>query len=231
MQPPNQDIAPWHSGIRGARANLVPGLVLQAAALALVLGYYYQPAVHAALARLSEARDRAGVISGIASTGLCGGLLPFLYLHFTQRDGAGLPRYSWSQGAGLTAFWAYKGLEVDIWYRIQAHTVGTGHDPATIAIKVVLDQFGYCPVLAVPVTAAVYQWVETRFDGGGLWADIRAGRWYQRKALPVLISNLGVWIPAVAIIYALPTPLQLPLQNIILCFYTLVVAHQTRSEG
>ena len=112
MQPPNQDIAPWHSGSRGARANLVPGLVLQVVALALVLGYYYQPAVHAALGRLSEARHRAGVISGIASTGLCGGLLPFLFLHFIQRDGAGRPRYSWSQGGALTAFWAYKGRKM-----------------------------------------------------------------------------------------------------------------------
>ena len=163
-------------------------------------------------------------------TGLCGGVLPFFYLHFSKRDESGNPQYSWAQGAALTAFWAYKGLEVDIWYRIQAHTVGTGHDPVTIAIKVLLDQFGYCPAFAVPVTAAVYQWVDARFYGAGLIADIRMGRWYQRKVLPVLISNLWVWIPAVAIIYALPTPLQLPLQNIILCFYTLVVAHQTRSR-
>jgi hypothetical protein len=37
-------------------------------------------------------------------------------------------------------------------------------------------------------------------------------------------------VPAVAIIYLLPTPLQLPLQNIVLCFYTLVVAHQVRGS-
>jgi len=29
--------------------------------------------------------------------------------------------------------------------------------------------------------------------------------------LPTLIANAGVWIPGAAIIYSLPTPLQLPL--------------------
>jgi len=231
MTPIHSNEAPWLSGLRGARANLVPGIVLQLVALALVIGYYFQPSIHAALSLLAQERERAGVMLGILSTGLCGGILPFLYLHFSPRGPGGAPRYNWAQGAALTAFWAYKGLEVDIWYRIQAHMVGTGHDGVTIAVKVLFDQFGYCPAFAVPVTAAVYQWVDSRFDGRGLLEDIRAGRWYLRKVLPVLSSNMGVWIPAVAIIYALPTPLQLPLQNVILCFYTLVVAHQTRTGG
>ena len=32
--------APWRAGLRAARAHLIPGLVLQAVALALVLAYY-----------------------------------------------------------------------------------------------------------------------------------------------------------------------------------------------
>jgi hypothetical protein len=40
-----------------------------------------------------------------------------------------------------------------------------------------------------------------------------------------MIANIAVWIPAVAIIYALPTALQLPLQNLVLLFFTLLLAH------
>lgn len=230
-EPPPRRPAPWHSGVQGVRANLAPAFALQLAALALVLGYYHDPAVHASLSRLVELHRRAGFGFGVASTGFFGGLLPFLYLHFGQRDAGGKPRYGWSQGAGLTAFWAYKGFEIDLWYRFQAHAVGPGHDAATIALKVFFDQFVYCPAFAVPVTTAVYQAVDSRGDWAGLRADFAAGRWYARRALPVLVSNLAVWIPAVAIIYALPTPLQLPLQNLVLCFFTLIVAHQTRAEG
>ncbi len=222
--------APWQSGLRGARANLLPGIGLQLAALMVVMGYYFVPSVHEALTRLLEVRQKSGFAFAILSTGICGGVLPFLYLHFGRRDNSGNPRYRWGQGLGLTAFWSYKGLEVDLWYRAQAHFFGTGHDVATIATKVVVDQFGYCPVLAVPLTAAAYQLVDSGYDWAGFAGDVRSPHWYLRRVLPILISNIGVWVPAVAIIYALPTPLQVPLQNIILCFYTLVVAHQMRTD-
>ncbi|HXN34937.1 MAG TPA: hypothetical protein VN877_02120, partial [Opitutaceae bacterium] len=149
--------ARWLSGLRGARANLVPGAVLQLAALALVLGYYYQPGVHAALARLVEIRKASGIGLGIASTAVFGGALPFLYLRVGSRDARGKRRYGWVQGLSLTGFWAYKGLEIDLWYRLQAHVFGGGHDFGTIAVKVVMDQFVYCLLFAVPVTVAVYQ--------------------------------------------------------------------------
>jgi hypothetical protein len=220
--------APWQSGLRGARANVVPGLVLQAIAIAVAVGYYWVPFVHAGLAQLELMHRTIGLWFSVASTGICGGVIPFIYLHFARRDSSGNPRYDWWQGLGLTVFWAYKGIEVDLWYRLQAHMFGSGHDLGTIATKVVMDQFVYCPIFAVPVTAAIYQLVDSGYNGGGLLDDVSKPRWYLRKVLPVLISNLGVWVPAVVVIYILPTALQLPLQNLILCFYTLIVAHQTR---
>jgi hypothetical protein len=219
---PKKD-APWRSGIQGARANFLPGIALQLAALALVLGYYNVPGIHGVLSRLAEIRQATGLSFGIVSTALFGGILPFLYIHFSSRKGPGYPpRYGWIQGLGLTVFWGYKGLEVELWYRFQAHMFGSGHTAGTIVLKVLLDQFVYCPVLAV----AVYQAVEARYNWSEPIADIRERGWYRRRVLPVLLSNLAVWVPAVAVIYCLPTPLQLPLQNIVLCFYTLVVAHQ-----
>jgi hypothetical protein len=220
--------APWQSGLRGARANVVPGLVLQGIAVAIAFGYYWVPLVHAALFRLEQMHQTIGLWFSVASTGICGGIVPFLVLHFARRDASGKPRYDWMQGLGLTLFWAYKGIEVDLWYHLQARMFGSGHDLATIATKVVMDQLVYCPAFAVPVTAAVYQLVDSGYNGPALLDDVRKRHWYLRKVLPVLISNLGVWVPAVVVIYILPTALQLPLQNLILCFYTLIVAHQTK---
>ena len=147
------------------------------------------------------------------------GLLPFLFLKFTRA------RYTWAQGALITAFWAYKGFEIDLWYRILARVVGETNEPSVVVIKVLLDQFVYCPLFAIPVTALVYGYAESHFSRAAVVADLRAPSWYQRRVLPMLISNLGVWIPTVSIIYALPTPLQLSLQNIVLCFFTLLLLH------
>jgi len=221
--------APWRSGLQGARANLVPGAVLQMVALALVLGYYWEPGVHLALSRLVKVRQEAGLVFGIVSTALFGAVVPLLYLHFSRRDKRSGQGYSGLQGLCLTAFWAYKGVEIDLWYRLQAHWIGAGHDAVTIALKVILDQFVYSPLFAVPVTAAVYQVVQAWPDWRGSLADLQAPGWYRRRSLQVLVANAGVWIPAVVVIYALPTALQLPLQNIVLCFYTLILVHQMRS--
>jgi hypothetical protein len=219
-------LPPWRAGLRSARAHIVPGLILQTLALALVWSYYHSASANAALSQLMEFRRRTGFLFAIASTAVFGGALPFAYLRRFRGEG-GRARYGWRQGAALTAFWAYKGFEVDLFYRVLARVIGSGHDPATILKKAMIDQLLYCPLVAVPVMVAVYGWIDAHFHSGPVAADLRMPGWYARRVLPVLISNFGVWAPAVAIIYALPTPLQLPLQNLVLCFYTLLIAHQT----
>jgi hypothetical protein len=215
---------PWRAGLRGARANLLPGLVLQAAAVALVVAYYQHAATRSVIDRLSEFRTQGGLLFGVISTGFFGGLVPMLYLKSRR---ATRRRYTWNQGAGIIAFWAYKGLEIELFYRLLARTVGAKADVATVLTKMSIDQFVYCPLFAVPVTALVFAWIEAHYRATPIVADVCAGGWYRRQVLPVLLSNLGVWLPTVAVIYALPTPLQLPLQNLVLCFFTLLLARMS----
>ena len=219
---------PWRAGLRGARANLGPGLVLQIVALVFVLAYYHHAPTRAVFGQIMVFRARTGFAFGIVSTGLFGGLLPFFYLRSNPRSRS---QYGWRQAVLLTGFWAYKGLEIEIWYRVLASVVGPGHDARTIVTKSFLDQFVYCPVFAVPLTVLVYKWNAMDFDLRAVVADFRMRGWYARSVLPTMIANLGVWVPAVAIIYALPTPLQLPLQNLVLVFFTLLLAHLNRRQA
>ena len=216
---------PWKAGLRGARANLGPGLALQVVALALVLAYYYHAPTRAAFERVMAFRAHTGLVFGMVSTGLFGGVLPFLYLRSNPETRA---HHRWSEGVFLTLFWGYKGVEIEILYRLLARFVGTGHDVLTIATKAVLDQLVYCPILAVPLTVVAYQWCATSFSARAVLTDLRISGWYGRTVLPTMIANIAVWIPAVAIIYALPTALQLPLQNLVLLFFTLLLAHLNR---
>ena len=219
--------APWAAGLRGARANLVPGLILQFVALALVIAYYQHAPTRETLSHLVTVRADWGAGFSMLTTGFFGGFLPFLYL---KNHPATRAHYNWRQGAVITAFWTYKGFEIDLWYRVLAHLVGEGNSVGTVLTKTVLDQLLYCPLFAVPLSVLVYAWCENGFNTPALLADFRAPRWYARNVLPMLISNLGIWIPAVCIIYALPTPLQLPLQNVVLCFFTLLMAHIARRQ-
>lgn len=217
--------APWKAGLRGARANLVPGLVLQVFALTLVLAYYHVPVVHEALQRLMDFRLRTGFAYAVVATSFFGGLLPLLYLRAMPATRA---RFDARQGFALVLFWGLKGIEVDLLYRVLAAVFGEGASPGVVLPKMVVDQLIYCPVWAMPTSWLFYAWLETRFDARAVAADVRAPAWYRRRILPVLLANASVWVPAVAIIYLLPTPLQLPLQNLVLCFFTLLLAHLTQ---
>ena len=127
---------PWKAGLRGARANLLPGFVLQVTALTVVLAYYHHAPTRAAFEQITAMRKATGFAFGIVSTGFFGGLLPFLYLRSIP---ASRDQFGWRQGLLLTAFWGYKGVEVELWYRLLARVVGEGHDIATIVIKSLLD--------------------------------------------------------------------------------------------
>ena len=219
---------PWRAGLDGARANLVPGLVLQAVALTLVLGYYFAPGVADALRGLTALRDQLGVVYSMGATAVAGGLIPWIYLKLMP---ATRHRYDAKQGVGLIGFWAVKGLEVHALYASLAWLLGTEPSVTTVLLKSSIDQLIYGPLIAVPGMWLGYQWIENRFDFAPVWARIRRRGWYARDLLPVYIANLGIWAPTVALIYVLPVPLQLPMQNIVLCFFTLLMAHLSKHSG
>lgn len=214
--------APWRAGLQGARALFRPGLVLQITALGLVLSYYYLPAAHGWFDQLARWRTEGGyVFSGIASA-LCGGLLPFCYLRFSAADKTA---YSATHMIFFTLFWAWKGAEVDLLYRTLTSLYGDGTGPATIARKVITDQFGFNTFYAAPLSSLIFAWKDAGFRWSPVMTDVRRGQWYARRVLPVLLAVWAVWIPVVSCVYALPPALQIPLFNVVLCFWSLLFAH------
>ena len=217
--------SPFRQSLHAARANLGPGLVLQAFATALVAAYYLHAPSRAALEKLAAFRVETGMPFALVSTAIFGALIPFAVLCLTD---AGRRRYGFSQMTALVVYWAYKGFEVSVFYAWQARWFGEGKGVATIVLKTFNDQFVYCPLFAAPVTWLVYNWVENGFSAAPLAAEWRRPGWYARCVLPLLVTTWVVWVPAVAVIYILPTALQLPLQNVVLCFFTLLVIFMTR---
>jgi hypothetical protein len=208
-------------GLASARQNILPGLILQIFACVLVASYYLSPGMRESLQGFTDWRAEAGFRGAFLTTAFCGAVLPWLYLRATRKGNA---RPSFANGAFLLVYWGFRGMDVELFYRIQAAIWGTGNDVATIAFKVATDQFVYCTLWAVPITAIAYLYLESGFDRKTVARDFGRG-WYRRRVLPMLIANLGVWIPTCSLIFALPQPLQLPLFNIVLCFFTLLLAH------
>ncbi|MEO7424973.1 MAG: hypothetical protein ABI036_07290 [Fibrobacteria bacterium] len=220
---------PWRQAVAAARANLVPGLILQAFALALFLAYYFHAPSHHAMDALAAFKARWGWRYSFVSTAFFGGLIPFLFLKLNPGTRAATPL---SHGLFYMAFWAQKGVEVDMFYRLQGWMFGNGNGLATVACKVAVDQLVYSVFCSTPFGLLAFYWK----DAGFSLARLRALRWipFLKTNLPKgLIGVWSVWVPAVIIIYGLPATLQIPLYNIVLCFYALLFAtlHQGNTEA
>ncbi len=217
------------AGISSARENAVPGIILWAFAVAVIAGFYFVPPVTDLLARLGALKARSGYAYSAVATAIFGGTIPFAWRLFRSRRAGTSPWNvpSWQAGLFLTLFWCWKGVEIDFLYRMQAVVFGDGASFAVLAPKVLVDQFVYNPLWAGWTQILAYWWLEKRFapralTDRALWGSMGP------RLITILISTWGVWIPMVTIIYAMPGNLQVPLFNIALCFWGLMLASLTK---
>jgi hypothetical protein len=210
---------PIRDALKAARVNLVPGLILQTFALGLVLAYYFHAPSRALLEQVSSLKVRYGFLYSAVSTAIFGGLLPFLFLIAQPKTRS---HAAFRHLPFLLAFWACKGMEFDLLYRLQALMFGTELRWTVVLPKVLFDQFVYVTVWGGPTMVILLMWKDMDYDTRGLLRLLNR-RYYPERILPIVIPNWAVWLPAVAIIYSLPLPLQLPVENLVLCMWVLVM--------
>lgn len=216
---------PWALGWEAARANALPGAVLQAVMLGLMLGYYFVPTVRQALEHLARYREAHGLWFVVVASSAAGSLLPELFLiAFFQRGR--VTRTNLRNLAFTLPTWACDGLLVDLMYRLNAHWFG---DIATVPVvfaKICVDQFGYNPFLAAPAEVLIYEW---KNEGFSLASIARSFTWrhYRAQIIPTLLATWAMWGPVMAIIYSLPLALQFPLFSLALTFWVLLLTYMT----
>ena len=210
-------------GVAAAKANLRPAAALWVLGLAVLGAYYATDTGREALQRLAEVRDAYGLGYAMVATAAFGGAIPWLVMRSRRATRA-------RATVGLLVFmcvlWMEKGVEVHLLYAGLAMLLGDSNALPVIAGKVALDQGLYAPFYAVPSLLLAYRLHDARYRWGAL-AAVAHRRWWIDRALPVILANSAVWTPAVAMIYALPLALQLPMQNLVLCFWSLILVFMT----
>lgn len=208
------------------KQNLVPGVVLQFfAAITAFCYFYYEPAGEA-FTYLSDLKSQYGWKYAMLSTSLFGGLIPFIYLVLTKKISEKIVAI----GLFYVLFWAYKGVEIDFLYQFQENWFGTGHDAGTIAKKTIVDQFVYGTLWAAPSMAIAYLWKDKLLNFRQTFANIDKSFLFVQ--IPTtLITNWIIWIPSVLIIYSMPSDLQVPMFNFVLCFFVLLLSSISKSHS
>jgi hypothetical protein len=206
------------------RQNRLPCVLLNVLVLALVVSYYRWPALAGMWAAIGAFKIQWSFVFSCVSTMFAAAVMPF----FAQWAMGVLPRDGRWRKLGLRMlFWGYRGMEIDLFYRAQGWVFGNGNDVATLAKKVAMDQFVMSPLWFVPTYVIALRWIEQR----GSWARLRSSldrHFWTHTCFTVMVTNWLIWIPALALVYSLPAPLQFPLFAVVMCFFILVVTLLTR---
>ena len=216
---------PLALGWEAAKANAVPGLILQAAMLFVLIGYYVSPSFAGSLDALARYKQQHGIGFVVAAAIVAGAIVPELFvIAFFQR---GRFRQENLRNLAFTIpTWGIDGILVDWMYRLNANWFGDVTTVWVVTAKILVDQLGYNPFFAAPAEVLVYEWKNEGFS----WKSLRrAFTWnhYRDKIVPTLLATWAVWGPLMAIIYSLPFALQFPLFSIALTFWVLLLTYMT----
>ena len=209
---------PWKIGLKAARANLIPGLVLQAAAFTLLASYCWLPSVREAMQTISLWQERYGIAFSLSSFLFFCGIIPYL---FCLAIPALRPKEPGKALLFALGFWGIMGLILPKFYAFLGCLYGNGTDVKTLAQKVFTDQFGYTAFFASPAVALSHLWK----DRGYRWSEIAPllGKgWYRRLVVPNLVMNWALWFPSLIVIYSLPAMLQSHVAGLIGGFWALM---------
>jgi hypothetical protein len=216
---------PFSIGFKAARANLVPGLCIQALMVGVVLAYYFLPGSRGAFEMLAAAKAHGGYGFSFASAVVAGAIMPTLFkIVFLDRG-----RCSRADLEGLlflAIFWGIDGTVLDGFYRLQGAVFGTHPGFAVVMKKMLVDQFIYNPVFAAPYTMISYEFRRLRYRTEGMGHAFTA-EFYRTHTIPTLCATWTIWIPVTSAIYALPPLLQIPLFALALTFWVLMLAYIT----
>ncbi|MFC4701650.1 hypothetical protein ACFO4O_15955 [Glaciecola siphonariae] len=209
------------------KQNIKPAIYLQLIAFGLGLSYFYLPVAKPYFEALANLKNNYGVLYAVVSTSLFGGLLPYLLMLLLKQ----ITFKPLAQLVFYCMLWAFMGWMIDRFYTFQGVLFGEGNDIGTIAKKVLFDQFVFTVFIASPFLTVCLLFKEKHFKVREWLRSV--DRTIITEQLPAtLISTWIVWIPAVSVIYAMPSDLQIPLFNIVLCMFVLIlVLVNTSHEG
>lgn len=226
-------VSPWRLGLDAAKRNALPGVALALFALSLGLSYAYVSSVRSAMQAVADWRGTLAFpvdwLFPIVTTAVFGAVIPWIVQRLRPSE---KKKPSVRDLFYLAGFWGFKGFEVNLLYLVLSMVMGDSASLGVVLGKIAFDMGLYCPLWAVPSTVIVYGFKDASYS----WSTMKQGplrngwrSWWRWDVVPLMVNNWLVWVPAVSVIYTLPLALQLPMQNLVLCFWSLALVFMTDS--
>ncbi|SDU01553.1 hypothetical protein SAMN05444156_1457 [Verrucomicrobium sp. GAS474] len=216
-------------GLRAGRENLVPGLVIQAITLLIVVGYYRGWPTTALLTTLADLKVRYGHLFSFVATGLFAGVLgEACRVLFLQRGR--FAKANLEEMVFRFFLLGFCGIGSDFLYLGLGALLGNAPSPLIVAEKVAIDQFVYSAFLACPFLTLGYHWKHSGYRLAAL-GDLFRPAFIGEQVVPLTLSNFCFWIPTTVLIYSLPVLLQLPLFLLAVTIWGLLLVSISTRRG
>ena len=212
---------PLAAGLAALRQFWRPFVLIQSVAIALGLAYHFNDTVRSACVVLARWKTAGGLPFAAIASAVAGGVLPELAKRLVARAPNDDRSRAWRDLAFTATFFGVNGVLVDAMYRTLARVLGNDARVTTIATKVTFDQFVFTPIVMMVATVLFllrrrgWSWARTR-------PELRRG-FIGARVMPLLVPAWCFWIPIVAIVYALPGPLQFLMFAFALAAWSLIL--------
>ena len=212
------------TGFDAVRRNAKPFLLIQALAIAMALAYALVPEAKGAMAGIAAFAKAGGLPFSAVGTALASVALPELARALT-----GKRRTEGSDLAFQLLFFALIGVAVDLFYGGLGALFGHGLDVATIAKKILVDQFVFSPFFATPFAITAFVAKEGGFSPAGTVEAFRAHGGFRVRFLRTIIPNWCYWPPVLIAVYAMPRELQFVLFLFVQAAWSLILVDLNES--
>jgi hypothetical protein len=207
-------------GIAAVRAHWLILVLIQLGAVVLVVGYYHSASLQSDLVGLDQLKARGGSLFAFVAGMMAGGVIPEVFKLAT----GSLKRFdrTWLGVSAFNGFvYGIVGVQVEAFYRLQAHLFGLGHDPATLVTKSAFDLLVFTPVLSIPCATLLFVWRNHGFRMRAVFAD-GLGAFYQSQVMPGLVPCWFFWTPVLFCSYSMPMNLQFPFSTLAEAAWSIV---------
>ncbi len=195
----------------------------------IVVAYYFWLAAATFLSWYGEWQHAGGLIRTGLAAGFAGGILSEVSSVYLSDHGRWNAKHVENMAFRFCVFFI-SGMIVSVFYSWQAVWFGEGTSWHTLLPKILVDQLGYSAFWSTPYQSILFRWQTLRFSGSRLWSELD-GTFVIERMLPVLITNWMFWFPGVALVYSMPTILQMPLNIFATAIWSLLLAGLAKPEA
>lgn len=193
-------------GLAALRHHWPAFLVIQAAAVGIVVWYYRSDALQASASVLADLKVRGGVPFAFLVGAMVCSVIPELAKLVTGKLRVFDRR--WIRDVAFTGFvYGVVAVQVDLFYRLQAALFGTGTDARTFLVKTAVDMALFSTTVSIPTAVVLFEWKKRDFRMRELVGEFSA-RFYRDKVLPALLPCWAFWTPVLFCAYSMPLQLQ-----------------------